>query len=116
MKLLVGILIGGLLGLAVGSELAARVFFPKFVADTRLAEHSIDSEQRQAAFVSLAALTHLEAGKTNKAKSFLARQVIDYTSLPFDASLPENQRLAPLIEAVRAKSPTLQEELAKKSK
>jgi len=116
MKLFVSFLIGGLLGLAVGYELASHLFFAKLVADLRLAEHSLASEQRFGTTLSLAALTKLEAGEIDKAKSFLAHQIADYSRTSFDASLPKKQRLAPFIDAVRAKSPTLQQEFAKKLK
>ena len=116
MKPLATALIGGLFGLLIGYELAARVFFPKLARDARLAAHSIDSEQRYAAVVSLAALSKLEAGETDKTKSFLAHEIALYSHATFDASLPERERLRPLIDATSEKSPILKEELAKQQK
>ena len=115
-KLVIAALIGGLVGLLIGYELAARVFFPKLAANARLAVHSIDAEQRQAAVVSLLALKRLEAGDTEKTKSFLAHQVIDYSRRSFDASLPPREQIRPLIQAEIEKSPALKEELAKDQK
>jgi hypothetical protein len=116
MKVLIVALIAGLFGLAIGYELASRVLFPKFVADVRLAEHSIDSEQRFGTVVSLAALTNLEAGEVDKTKTFLAHQIASYYRAKFDSSLPQNQRLRPSIEAASEKSSILKEELTKQPK
>jgi hypothetical protein len=113
MKPLVAALIGVLFGLLMGYELAGRVFFPKLARDARLAAHSIESEQRSATLVSLAALTKLEAGEVDKTKSFLAHQIAGYSRASFDGSLPEHERLRSFIDAASAKSPALKEELAK---
>src|SRR3954451_17951700 len=97
MKPLFAALIGLLLGLTIGYELASRVFFPKLAADVRLASHAIDSEQRYATFVSLAALGKLEQGNVEGTKSLLAGQIADYARANFDASLPEDKRLGQFI-------------------
>ena len=116
MKPLLAALIGLLLGLAAGYEFASRVFFPKLAAEARLAAHSIDSEQRFATFVSLAALAKLEQGKVDDTKSFLANQIAGYAQAGFDASLPENERLSQFIAEASQKYPILKEKLAKQQK
>ena len=117
-RLVIAAFIGCLLGVAVGYEIAARVFFPKLSSDIGLAIHSIDSEQRHATVVSLGALMTLEAGDTEKAKRALAHQIANYrrSYQKFDDSLPDGQRLRPLIETTTARSPALKDELAKKPK
>jgi hypothetical protein len=117
-KLIIATLIGCLVGVGAGYEIASRVFFPKLSSDIGLAIHSIESGQRQATLLSLAALDFLEAGHTDKAKSALSKQAAAYRRSyeKYDASLPEKQRLFPLIEAISANSPALKEELAKESK
>lgn len=112
-KLITVAIVAGLLGLLAGYELAARVFFPKLAHDARLAAHSISSEQRYAAIVSVAALNKLESGDVEKAKSFLAHEVIGYSRASFDSSLPQREQIGPLIQAAIEKSPALKEELAK---
>jgi hypothetical protein len=114
-KLIAVAFAAALLGALIGYELAARVFFPKLALDARLAAHSIEIEQRQAAIVSLLALKQLEAGDIEKTKSFLAHEVIDY-SHHFDASLPPNEQLRTMIQAAIEKSPALKEEVSKNSK
>jgi hypothetical protein len=116
MKPLAAALIGGLFGLAIGYELASRVFFPKLARDARLAAHSIDSEQRFATMVSLTALTKLEAGEVDKTKSILAHEIAGYSHASFDASLPQRERLRPFIDAATEKSAILKEELTKQQK
>src|SRR6266700_7365682 len=99
--------VAGLVGLLAGYEFAARVFFPKLARDARLAAHSISSEQRYAAVVSLGALNKLESGEVEKAKSLLAHEVIGYSRHSFDASLPQREQIGPLIQAAIEKSPAL---------
>ena len=115
-KLVTVTLIAGLFGLLIGYELAGRVFFPKLARDARLAAHSISSEQRYAALISLAALNKLEAGEVEKAKSLLAHEIIGYSRASFDASLPQREQVGPLIQAAIEKSPVLKEELARERK
>jgi hypothetical protein len=115
-KLVAVALVAGLFSLLAGYELAARVFFPKLARDARLAAHSISSEQRYAAVISLAALHKLESGDVEKAKSLLAHEVIGYSRASFDASLPEREQIGPLIQAAIQKSPALKEELARERK
>jgi hypothetical protein len=103
-------LVAGLVGLLAGYEITARVFFPK------LAAHSISSEQRYAAVISLGALNKLESGEVEKAKSLLAREVIGYSRASFGASLPQREQIGPLIKAAIEKSPALKEELGKEQK
>ena len=115
-KLVTVAVVAGLFGLLAGYELAARVFFPKLAADARLAAHSISSEQRYAAVISLAALNKLESGQIEKAKSLLAHEVIGYSRSDFDASLRQREQIGPLIQAAIEKSPALKEELAREQK
>jgi hypothetical protein len=116
MKLVVAALIGGLFGGAIGYELASRVFFPKLANGAWQAVQRIDSEQRYAALVSLAALSKLEAGDADAAKSYLAHEIIGYSKSNFDDSLPERRKIQSFIQATVPKSPALQKELAKDQK
>ena len=115
-KLIVAVLVAGIVGALIGFELASRVFFPRLAGGALQAIQRIDSEQRYATVVSLAALSKLEAGDTDGAKSFLAHEVIGYSKASFDDSLPENQKLKSLIQDAISKSPTLQQEVAKERK
>jgi hypothetical protein len=115
-KLIVASLVAAIIGGLVGFELASRVFFPRLARGALQAVQRIDSEQRYATVVSLAALHKLEAGDTDGAKSFLAHEIISYSKAMFDDSLPENQKLKTLIRDAVSKSPTLQQEAAKDRK
>ena len=116
MKSLVAGFIGCLLGLAIGYEIASRMFLPKLYSNINQAIRSIDDEQRYAAVLSAGALSMLESGETERAKKTLARQIASYSRGKFDDSLPENQKLKGLIEATSERSSILKEELAKEQK
>jgi hypothetical protein len=90
--------------------------------DMRLARKDIEqllisdrNAQHVTTVLSLVALDKLEAGETDKAKSLLARQIAVYHHAfqNDEASLPEQQKLLPSIDAAAAKSAVLREELQK---
>ena len=118
MKLLISIaaaIVTLILGFAGGVQ------FQKMRHAAQDIEHllqSEQSEQRYATVVSLAALDTLEAGQLDKTKSLLARELAVYHHAfhKREASFPEQQRLAPQIDALSIKSATLKEELQKASK
>jgi hypothetical protein len=79
---------------------------------------SEQSEQRYATILGLAVLDALEAGQLDKAKSLLARELTVYHHAfqKREVALAEEQRLAPQIDALAAKSTALKQELQKPSK
>jgi|ERR1043166_2739996 hypothetical protein len=115
-KLIVAVLVAAIIGALVGFELASRVFFPRLARGALQTVQRIDSEQRYATVVSLAAVHKLEAGDTDGAKSFLAHEIVRYSKADFDDSLPENQKLKAFVQDELSKSPTLQQEAAKQQK
>jgi hypothetical protein len=114
-KLLVAAVIGCALGFGAGYGTAARALYPRLLSDLEWQMRTVNSEQYFATVLSLAVLSQLERGDTDKAKVQLAGQVATYvrSCKEYEASRSTGQKLLPMINATSERSPVLQQELAK---
>ena len=64
--------------------------------------------------LSLAALTRLEAGDTERTKVILAQEVASFYHTPWQPGGPQRQKILEVIEATKTKSTVLQQELGNK--
>ena len=107
-----GFVIGAAIALSVAQVFCMRAF--RTAIPTTL--QSLEDKQQYSCMISLAALDQLEKGDQGHAKSILAREVASYYQHPLGpADSSQRKKILPYIEAVRAKSSALNEELSKKA-
>jgi hypothetical protein len=106
----------GLLGAVIGAGVAMAIYVGhlRVMIPSHLA--TLEEGQEQSCMLSLAVLTRLEAGDTDHAKAVLAREVGSWYRVPWQPQGPYRQKILELVEATKAKSAVLRDELARKDK
>ena len=116
MKSWLVIILAVIVSAVTGLATARWYFVRQMDASLRSIYTGMQNKQEYTATISLAALTQLEAGQTDRAKLILAREVASYYHHPLGQSQAERQKMLTLIEAAGEKSPILKDELSKRSK
>ena len=103
------------IGVAVGAAVMGA--FYKRTLGSVIPSHirTLEEGQEHACMLSLAVLTRLEAGDSDRAKSILAREVADYYHQSWEANAPQRAKVVEMIEGTKPKSAVLREELERKS-
>jgi hypothetical protein len=114
MKRYLAIAAAALIGAAIGAFVTGWFYVRAIRAAFPSAIHAIEDRQESTCALSLAILKQLEEGNTERAKLFLAYEIDSYYRHPFtQADSPRRKELVSRIEALRAKSTVLDQQLSK---
>ena len=107
---------GGVIGAVIALGVAQAFWMRTLRTAIPTALQSLQQKQEYVCTISLAALTRLEAGETDRAKLILAREVASYYHHPLGEAPAQRQKLLTLIDDASGKSQTLKDELTKTNK
>jgi uncharacterized membrane protein YccC len=116
MKPWLAAIMGGVVGAVVAVVVSQALWMRTLRTAIPTALQALQQKQEYVCTISLAALTRLEAGETDRAKFVLAREVASYYRHPLGAPAAQREKLLALIDEAGAKSPILKDELTKAKK